>query len=51
MVNGMNYNPEITMHLLQEQFKASCIQFSVTAKDTWETQTLQTIYKTKPHET
>lgn len=49
MVNGMNYNPDITMHPLQEQFKSSCIQFS--AKDTSETQTIQIIYKTKPYET
>lgn len=51
MVSGMNYSPDITMHSLQEQFKSSCIQFSVVAKDTSEIQTIQIIYKTNPYET
>lgn len=51
IVNGMNYNPEITVCPLQEQFKASCIQISAIAKVTSETQTIQTIYKIKVHDT
>lgn len=51
MLNGMNYDPEITLCPLQEQFKASCIQISVIAKVTSETQTIQTIYKIKVYET
>lgn len=51
MVNGKNYNPEITVHPLQEQFKVYCTQILVVAKVRSETQTIQAIYKIKVYET
>lgn len=51
MVNGKNYNPKITVHPLQEQFKVYCTHILVVAKVRSETQTIQAIYKIKVYET